>query len=117
MSWSSSAEKIYVYDFTTGGVCNASKSGPEPTWQQFMFEFPTWTSCFGSCSGFYYLPSFQTTTVAYAQINGIPINQLSNPMPAYMTNGPGGEYNIILGSIYYSKSIGAYFTEQWQTSS
>ena len=118
MSWSSNTENIYVYDYNSGSACSASKSGiSAPSWEQFMFEFPQWTSCYGYCSGYYYLPQFSQASFWDAYVSSVPINQLSNPQPAYMTNAPGGGYNINLGAISYNRYVGAYFQETWQTSS
>jgi hypothetical protein len=117
MVWmNGNVEYAFVYDLTSGSSCSASQTGvSEPSWEQFMAEFPKWTTLTGS--GFYYLPKFSALELYDAEVNYAPISQLSNPYPAYMTNGPGGEYNIILGSILQSGSIGSYFTETWQTSS
>ena len=116
VAWSSNTEYVQIIDETSGATCYSQKSGvSEPSWVQFMAEFPSWSTPLGS--GYYYLPYFTTFKFYEAEVNFVPISQLSNPYPSYMTNGPNGEYNIILGPLSYSGSLGAYFTQTWQTSS
>jgi hypothetical protein len=115
MSWSSNTERIYVYDYSTNAVCSASTSlTTAPSYELFIAEFPTW-SVLGS-QGFYYLPGFSQFTVYNAMINNLPMSDYMILNTFQMTNGPGGEYNIILGSASYSSQLGSYFTETWQTS-
>ncbi len=117
MSYYGGTDSIFVTDFSNGQICSTSQSESAPSYEQFIGEIPEWANCiFGYCysTGSDYLPQFNQFSIEQATINAQPISGISNPNGYQMING--GNLNIQRSGVSYSGSLGAYFTQTWQTS-
>ena len=93
-----SSYKVYVYDYSTGAVCNVTKNTTMSNAQYSLYvaEVPGGNT----------LPKFGSFTVYNAMTNYYPIYDYS-PYETVTMN------NVYLGPVQFSSSLLAYFTETY----
>lgn len=118
VTYSNSQATVSDYDLTSGhSISSTPTTMLKPYYGEFVAEYPPLHNAL--YFGFFPLPDFSLTTVSGAQVNGYNIYGLSWTTKYLMdASGTGhqSKYNIAVGAVSYSRSLGAWFTQTWQTS-